>query len=337
LNGEGAIAENNLYNFSPEWKQALLEWFYNNQDPETGFWGPRSKTDGRLLKKDLTNTVSVIKTLVDEDGNDVYKDFPLKYRDKVVKTTIEVLAEPMPDDEDLDEFHEWNLKMGRGIKMLTKYLWKDISNEDKKTARKIIENYIKIKFEKNYVASEGSFSYYPNEEHATLDGMGNFFIFDNVGVFSPEKQRELWGKPQETILDLGVFEISKFSEGDPDLLANAEDVNSIRVYTNFPEHNLLENVEMVFYPKEPLVLDIFDLTPRIKKWIYTTPQTMGNWVSKESCLQDLEEIEIKEVAVYDEIPKEELNEILQENSQIIVIGFDILQVPRYTVVFKLKK
>lgn len=30
-----------LYTFSPEWKQALLQWCYNNQDEETGLWGPR--------------------------------------------------------------------------------------------------------------------------------------------------------------------------------------------------------------------------------------------------------------------------------------------------------
>jgi hypothetical protein len=38
INNEGAIGENNFYNFSQEWKLTLLQWFYTNQDPETGFW-----------------------------------------------------------------------------------------------------------------------------------------------------------------------------------------------------------------------------------------------------------------------------------------------------------
>jgi hypothetical protein len=180
INNEGAIGENNFYSFSQEWKTSLLERFYDSQDPETGFRGPRSRTDGKLLKKDLTNTVSVIKTLIDKDGNNIYKEFPLRYSDKIIATTIEVLNEPVPDNEELDEVHERNLKMSRGISMITRYLWKYMSEDDKQEFKKTIEKYIKIKFEKNYIPGEGAFSYYPNEKYATLDGMGNFFLFKDL-------------------------------------------------------------------------------------------------------------------------------------------------------------
>jgi len=53
------IEKYNLYHFYPEWKRTMLEWFYKNQDPETGLWGPKSK-NGKLLKKDLNNTASII-------------------------------------------------------------------------------------------------------------------------------------------------------------------------------------------------------------------------------------------------------------------------------------
>ena len=97
-NGEGVIGKNNLYDFSSECKQALLQWFYENQDPESGFWGPRSRTNGSLLKKDLTNTASIIKTFVDKNGNDIYESFPLRYKNEMFKTALEVMSVSQPAD-----------------------------------------------------------------------------------------------------------------------------------------------------------------------------------------------------------------------------------------------
>jgi hypothetical protein len=149
-NSEDTIGKNNLYNFSSEWKHALLKWFYENQDPETGFWGPRSRGEyHKLLKKDLTNTASIIKAFTHKNGSDIYKEFPLRYKDKMLNTTLEILSEPMPEDDEIEEWHEWNLKMGKGIAMLTRYLLENASEEDKYLSEKIIKEYIKIKFEKN--------------------------------------------------------------------------------------------------------------------------------------------------------------------------------------------
>jgi hypothetical protein len=60
---DNTVEKHSLYNVSPEIKQVLLQWFYDNQDPETGFWGPRSKS-GKLMKKDVSNTISIMKAFV---------------------------------------------------------------------------------------------------------------------------------------------------------------------------------------------------------------------------------------------------------------------------------
>lgn len=58
------MARSGLNPFSSEWRQTLLQWFYDHQDPETGLWGPRSK-GGALRKQDLNNTASILKAFVD--------------------------------------------------------------------------------------------------------------------------------------------------------------------------------------------------------------------------------------------------------------------------------
>lgn len=337
-NGEGVIGEHNLYNFSPEWKQALLQWFYANQDPQTGFWGPKSRISDQLLKKDLTNTASIIKTFIDKNGNDIHESFPLRYKKEMFKTALEAMSEPMPDD-DLAEWHEWSLKMGKGIIMLTRYLWKDASQDDKAKAKALIENYVKTIFEKYYVSDEGAFSYYPDSEHATLDGTGGKInVFTDIGFFSAEKQKKLWGNPEENMIDLGVSNILTLTENDFALITNHPEVNSLRFYETIPDlDNLASGVFAIAYPRKTPVLDIMDFTPKVKHWLNSTSQSMGNWVSKEETVQSMNALKIEECLIYeDRIPLKTTKEFLQKNNRFVVLGFDILQIPRYKMIFELK-
>ena len=338
-NEEGVIGKNHLYNYSPYLKHAMLQWFYENQDPETGFWGPRSKWSGNLLIKDLTNTASIIKGFVDANGTDIHPSFPLRYKHKMFKTTLQIMSEPMPDDDALDEWHDWALRMGKGTMMLTRYLWKDASQEDKVQAKKTFESFIRTSFEKYYIPNDGSFSYYPNSQHATMDGTGKINEFDSMGFFSGEQQRRLWGNPQKSMTDLGSHEISEFSEQDFALIKNSVGINSLRFYKDDLDYdNLTDNVFAVVYAQKTSVLDVMDVTPKMKLWMSTTSQSMGNWTSREEILQKLEGLKIEEVPVYTKnIPLENANELLKTNSTLVVIGFDVLQIPRYKITFELKK
>jgi hypothetical protein len=337
-NGEGVIVKNNLYSFSPEYKAALLSWFYNSQDSTTGFWGPKSRKNGQLLNLDINNTASIIKTFVDENGNSIHEAFPLKYSQKLFESTLKVLSEPVPADDKTSELHEWNLKMSKGIKMLLRYLWKDASANDKQMAKSIIENYIKIKFEKYYIPREGAFSYYPGAEHASLDGTGGF-LFNDIGAYSSEKQQKLWGSPEKNIIDIGDHEVSEITKNDLDLISKQENINSLRVYQSCTDYNnLTSGVSMIIYPQEPEVLDVMDLAHKTKKWIHKTSNTMGNWASKEEIMQKFDSIKFDEVPVYiKDSAIEKINSIFQENGKLTVIGFDILQIPRYKIVYKYLK
>lgn len=335
-NGEGVIEEKGLYKFSDEWKQSLLAWFYDNQDPETGFWGPRSRGSHKLLKKDLTNTASVIKAFVDKEGNNIYENFPLQYGSQMFKTAVEVMSEPTPSTTDLDEWHEWELKMGKGTYMLTRYTWQYASEKDKIEAKKIIENLIKTNFAECYIPEEGAFSYYPQGEHATLDGSGFFSIFKDIGALSSEKQKKLWGEPRETITDLGTQKVSVFDEKSFNLIAQKEGVNSLRIYKEtLDDNNLFSGVSLITYPSELSISDIMDLTFKMKNWINKTDQSMGNWTSKEEVKAELAMISFKEVPVFEKQSAiDSINSNLNKDGKVVIVGFDILQVPRYKIVFE---
>jgi len=334
FNDEGIIGKNNLYIFSENFKTALTEWFYENQDSITGYWGPRSRDDGQLVKLDLNNTASIIKKFVDKNGNDINESYPLKNKDKMFKTTLDLLKRPLPAEDALDEWHDWNVSTTKGIKMLVRYLWNDASSTDKQIAKSLIENYVKTKFEYFYIPDEGGFSYYPNAEHASLDGTSGI-IFLDIGAYSAEQQNRLWGDPKKNIQDLGYHETSDLNSSDLDLIASQSDVNSLRIYHSEPNYaNLTNNVISLIYPKQTSVLDIMDLVPRIIRWLDKQSLSIGNWSSKEQINEYYSSLNIKKPLVFKSTSQlDSMNTIFQEQNELQVIAFDILQIPIYKIVY----
>lgn len=333
-NDEGLIGQNKLYRFSDDCRTALLGWFYANQDSATGYWGPKSQHTGRLRKIDLNNTASIIKAFVDKNGNNIHELFPLRYKYKIFETTIDLLKESPPADNDLDEWHAWNLSRSKGINMLLRYLWEDASDEHRQNVKQIIADYVKIKFEKFYVPDEGAFRYYPNAEHASLDGTGGF-IFTELGAYSHKRQDVLWGDVDTNIKDLGQFKISGFAKGDLDLITDTPDVNSLRIYYTMPsDTSLTDDVIAVVYPHDTPVLDAVELVFRVRTWLDSVPFSMGNWTSREQVKAEYFSFKMREPIVYREtVPLGDMNQILQEKKELHIIGFDILQIPRYRIAY----
>jgi hypothetical protein len=333
-NGESAMGSNNLYSFTAGYREAVLGWFYDNQDSITGFWGPRARKSGKLLKSDLTNTASVIKAFADSNGNDRYEQFPVKHKKEMFETTLTVLGEPAPGDEELSEVHEWNLKMGKGIYLLLRYLWKDGSETDKQKARSVIESYIVNRFEKYFVPAEGAFSYYPGAEHASLDGTGNNF-FKEIGAFSYEKQADLWGDPVKNIKDQVRGNPGEINRRIADAAAGYPDINAFRVYCQEPDlKKLTDKVYAIVYPEKPKVIDAVQLVPGIIKWMDSQSHSIGNWTSREEIRGEYASLNIKEPLVFNHsIPDEIIKKSFQENSRMVLIGFDILQLPVYRMDF----
>jgi hypothetical protein len=329
------LERTNLYKFSPEWKHTLLRWMYDFQDTTTGLWGPKNKNTNELLKFDLNNTASILKYFRDNDGNDYYKEFPLKYQDKLFKFAIEQLSEPLPNEVDLDEIHEWNLRQSKGINMLLRYLWKDAPEENKKKAEKIIVRNIDICFERYYVKEDGAFSYYPNAKHASGDGSTNL-IFRSIGAFSYEKQKKLWGDPSTNAKDMGAVVLHELKPYNLDPVVNIPGINSLRIYTHKPNYeHPTHSVWAVIYPKDTLVLDLMELVPNIVKWTETTSLSMGNWTSMAEIKKEYSKLNITKPLIYKhKLPLDEVNRKFKETADLYVVGFDKLQVPRCKINFK---
>jgi hypothetical protein len=334
------LERNKLYTFSPEWKQALLQWFYDNQDSKTGYWGPRLRNTGELLNEgDLSPTYKIVQLYEDEQGNNLHSDFPLRYKDEMMATTLRKLSEPMPDAADLAEVHEWQLTRYHGIKLLTRYLWNGVTPENKKVARAFMESIVKNKFEKFYLEKEGAFAYYPGAQDATLDGTGDAIsLLDIVGALPNGRQKLLWGSPDLSITDLGSYEVSGLRESDLANLINSTDINSLRFYRTDPgSGDFTGGVAFLSYPRETPVPDVLDLLPKVNQWANSTPQNMGNWISKESVIQELNAVQTEPVPVYKgELPLTAANELLNNNGELTVIGFDLLQVPICRLSFVLR-
>jgi hypothetical protein len=189
-----------------------------------------------------------------------------------------------------------------------------------------------VVFEKFYVESDGAFSYYPNAEHASCDGMTNFML-DDIGALSYKKQKKYWGDPEKNTEYMGT--ISLFDNGDSifyffDTLTH---INSYRIYTVKPNFtHLTDSVWAVIYPSPTKVLDITDVVPNIVAWTETSTLSMGNWKSMANIKNEYTSINIKKPLIFrEEFPYYELKSRMKESPEIFIIGFDILQIPRFMV------
>jgi hypothetical protein len=201
----------------------------------------------------------------------------------------------------------------------------------------LVKKYIKIKFDKQFIAKEGAFSYYPGSDHATVEGSAVIGDFADFGMFSTEKNAKLWGNPDKTCANMGAVPVSEISQKDLLASIGSVNVNSIRFYSIEPK-NFTNGVLGVFYPKNTSVLDMLELVPAMKKWLNSTSQSMGNWTSKEEVFQRLVRTKISQVPVYKgRIPVEVLNGVLHKNGKIIIIGFDELQTPKYKISYRFQK
>lgn len=329
---DNVLTRNDLYSFSPEWRSAFTKWMYEFQDPETGMWGPRFRSSNKLAVIDLDNTASLLKQYRDKDGNDLYPEFPLRFKEQLFKSTLEILKAPMPDDEDLSGIHAWNLKTSKGIKMLLRYLWKDDSEINKKETQSLVADIITKQFDKYYVKSEGAFSYYPNEAHASCDGISNFILTD-IGALSYEKQKKYWGNPQNNTSDLGIVSLDTLSDAIANIRDSLPNINSIRIYTSKPDFTrLTEGVWAVLYPRPTAVLDVMEVVPNIVAWTETSNLSMGNWTSMADIKNQYASVNfIKPEIFYEQPAIDQIEKILEETPEIYMVGFDKLQIPRLLI------
>jgi len=324
-----------LYVLTPEWNKALQQWFYDNQDSTTGYWGARLRSSGQLLDGgDLLSTEKILNIFLNNKGENLYPEFPLRYKNEMFATTLRKLAQPMP--ENLDEMHEWTLVMNRGTRLLTRYLWHEATPENQNAAGELAKTIVINKFAKTFIPGQGAFGLYSGAEKPDLDGTGETLSYlSEVGALSSERQEYLWGSPEKYINDLGVRSVPGVTDNDINALNDIPGVNSLRIYRTDPQPDYFTGVLGVVYPRQTMVLDATDLIPRLRKWIDSTPQSMGNWVAKESVAQELAGLNIDAAPVFiGGIPLQTANQILKKDGQLTIIGFDVLQRPICSITWR---
>lgn len=336
---DNTVESNHLYTMSPEWHDALLKWFYDHQDPETGLWGPMNKK-GKLMRRDTMNTASILKSFIDSEGRDKHKKYPLQYREQLANSFLDVYSFELPDDDAFDDWHEWNLNTSKSVRMMYRTFWKDLTDQSKERTKILTNHYIKVKFEKFFVEKDGAFNHYPNSSAATLDGSGGIVTaFKEIGAFSAKRFTDVWGV-QSSILSMKNMEVeTMLTEKDIQNLMPLQRCNSVRIYSVSPDsNNYCQNVQAVFYPQVTKQLDVMDLIPRMKNWVDTTSQSLGNWASKEDLSASLNDTGVSYVTVYQaNIPINEINTLLKNQQSITLIGFDQMQYPQSMVTINYKR
>ena len=154
-------------------------------------------------------------------------------------------------------------------------------------------------------------------------------MYDYVGALSPDKQARLWGGPAETIADLGTRKVAQVGAADIAAIADRAEVNSLRFYRTEPGSDFLRHAVGVYYSREGHAPDLVDLLPRIAAWLEVTPQTMGNWITRDSIAEELAAVPVDVAPVFGSDATNALATVLNEDGRLVVIGFDELQVARY--------
>jgi len=223
--------------------------------------------------------------------------------------------------------------MNRGTRLVTRYLWAGLSPQNKSEVRDRIEAIVRIRFERFFVESDGAFSLYPGAAHADLDGTGEMLGYLNeIGALSRYRQESLWGPEAANITDLGTLRVAELTQDNFVAVGASPGVNSLRVYGSVAKpDDYGSGLVCIIYPRKSVVLDVMDLMPRVARWTSATSQSMGNWVSRENVLNayvagaDLRPVPVSTGGV----PLELAAKTLQDTGSIVVIGFDVLQIPRY--------
>jgi len=326
---DNVVERNGLYTFSSEWKRTLLVWMHDDLDPETGYWGPRLRGSGKLTKLDLHNTSSIMKSFIDSEGNDIDTTLRIGHRDRTFATTLTVMAYPTPDTSDLDEWHAWTLREGKGVMLLSRQLWRTATKEEKVQARAAFAKFLLHDYTRNFSTSDGAFRFYPDVGPATLDGTGSAIgVMDDAGSFSGAKQRRVWGSPSLTCANLGERTTQSVTDSD---IAGLREMrpNSVRIYREEPDTlDFTRDVDGVFRFAPSNVPDLTEIASGLKVWVDTTSQSLGNWISREEVRDRLSRISTEPVKVWkDRVPLERINEILMSKGKVTTVAFDTFQVP----------
>lgn len=329
-----------LYQFSDEWKDALRRWFFDTQDPATGFWGYRIGSPANWRQKmDVNSTYHVLKLVLDGRGEIGSRKYPLRYADVLARNLLALLDRPVPNDASGQ--HDWSLVQAQGARMIT-YLWGHLSELEQQQARRAMVTWLTLRYQHFFRPADGGFSLYTAASAGDLDGIANALgLLRATGSMPGTWERDrLWGKALAAVPPLVREEVPDWGQA---ALPAATEANSLRVYATAPptgdgyeDANLIQ----IIYAGDPPVLDVMDLRQRIAGFLATSQQVFGNWSSKESLREQPLDLRRDVSAIPVSRDGLDLARTGRDHPgarRFYVIGYDVFQVPVFRLEFVLTR
>ncbi len=324
------LEEAGVHRFSEPWKEELRRWFYETQDPASGFWGSRIGDVGQWRqKKDINSTFHILKLVLTDTGENKDAAFPLRFGDKLARGILESMDVPIP--EGTADQHDWGLVQYQGAKILTQYLWPHLAEAERVEVRRKFRSMLVQNF-RLYRPVDGGFAYYTTDAQADVDGTGLATgVLKILGVLSGTWERErLWGKVSEGDLTPKRVTVGRWEEA---ILPDGGEIQSFRIYRDhLPSATPYDDDHLVriVYPPGAKGLDVMDLRQGLLRFLSADGATFGNWNTKDG-IKDLPlglERPIRTVPV--EREAFDLAKIARDHpvaKHFYAVGYDIVQVP----------
>jgi hypothetical protein len=329
-----------VHHFSEEWKTELHRWFYETQDPESGFWGTRiGNADRWRQKKDINSTFHILKFVLTETGENRSDEFPLRFGDRLARGILEMMDAPIPEDT-VDQ-HDWGLVQYQGAKMLMQYLWPHLPDADRAKVRRKFRSML-VRSYSLYRPQDGGFAYYTTDARADVDGTGLATgVLKILGVLPGTWQRErMWGSVSEGTLTPERVSVERWEQATlPDGGEAGSEIESFRIYRDrLPSATVYDDSDLVqiVYPRGAKGLDTMDLRQGLTRFLNADGASYGNWNTKEG-IKELPlglEREVKVVPVQRDAF--DLTGIARDHpaaKRFYAVGYDIAQVPVTVVEF----
>ena len=276
------LEEAGVYRFSEPWKTEIRRWFYETQDPATGFWGARiGNAEKWRQKTDINATFHILKLVLNDAGENQSPQFPLRYAGALARGVLKLLDTPIP--EGTTDQHDWGLKQYQGAKMLTVLLWPHLAASERDEVRRKFRSML-VQSYSLYRPDDGGFAYYTSDSKADIDGTGLATgALRVLGVLPGTLERErLWGNVSEGSLTAVRENVQRWEQA---ALPHFKEARSFRVYqdrlpsaTAYDDRDLIQ----IIYPNGANGLDVMDLRQGFARYMGTEGAAFGNWKSKAS-------------------------------------------------------
>lgn len=169
ITGLPSIKKTGFHKFSKDWDDAFYECIEMWQDPKTGYWGPWTKENGKIIKwPQLSITFHMIRIYYDKNTlklNDPRHD--LKHKRKIIQTTWKIKNKYFPYGW-LD-WGAWSTHHNFDVAEIFLYLFNKMRKEEKEKVRRLFDRFLKWCLKEN-MKKDGGFVglKYPKSKEATL-------------------------------------------------------------------------------------------------------------------------------------------------------------------------